>query len=590
MAVVDTKGIKRRRSGELDKAFAEIRGGIVVLAIFSFAINLLLLASPLYMLQVYDRVLVSGRIETLIMLTLLVGGALLCLGLLDTMRANLMVRMGGWLNARLGPMLLSTSIRAKLMGDTSGGQALRDLSQVQNFVASQGLTMFLDAPWSPIFLLLIWMLHPLLGMLAVAATVLLLGLSLLNELLTRNLTLSAASAGIATQMHADTAIRNAEVVRAMGMLPALTERWNTGNQASLDATRLAAERGALVVGISKFLRFFVQSSILGLGAYLLLSGNVSGGAMIASSILLGRALAPVEQAMGSWRNFVAARAAYDRLKTRLEQIPQEPDRIRLPEPYGNLSLNRVTYAPPGSRAPILDNVTMRVIPGEAVAVIGPSAGGKSTLCRVLTGVTIPTAGEVRLDGSELFHWDPVQIGAHIGYLPQDVELFPGSVRENIARMGEVDDGKVIRAALLSHAHEFIQALPQGYDTPIGDGGSRLSGGQRQLIGLARAVYGDPRVIVLDEPNASLDQAGEAALAAAVNKLKADGVALVIVGHRPSTLACADRVVFLRGGRIELQGARDEVLQRLRQAAGDPTARPPINNPPTRVVTEPILAE
>ena len=563
MPVVD-KNVKRRRSGELDKAFADLRGGVVVLAIFSFAINMLLLASPLYMLQVYDRVLVSGRVETLVMLTLLVGTALLCLGLLDTVRANLMVRMGGWLNARLGPMLLATSVRAKLLGDTSGGQSLRDLSQVQTFVASQGLTMFLDAPWSPIFLLLIWLLHPLLGMLAVGATVLLLGLSLLNELLTRNLTLSATTAGIVTQMHADTAIRNAEVVRSMGMLPALTERWSSGNQQALDATRTAAERGALVVGLSKFLRFFVQSAILGTGAYLLLSGQASGGAMIASSILLGRALAPVEQAMGSWRNFVAARAAYGRLKARLEQIPQEPERIRLPEPYGNLALNRVSYAPPGSRAPILDNVTMRVMPGEAVAVIGPSAGGKSTLCRVLTGVAIPTSGEVRLDGSELFHWDAAQLGTHIGYLPQDVELFPGTVRENIARMGEADDAKVIRAAMLSHAHEFIQALPQGYDTPIGDGGSRLSGGQRQLIGLARAVYGDPCVIVLDEPNASLDQAGEAALGAAINRLKADGVALVIVGHRPSTIACADRVVFLRNGRIEMQGTRDEVLQRMRQ--------------------------
>jgi PrtD family type I secretion system ABC transporter len=577
MAIVDNKGIKRRRSAELDKALGDIRSGIVVLAIFSFAINVLLLASPLYMLQVYDRVLVTGRVETLIMLTLLIGVALLCLGLLDTMRANLMVRMGGWLNARLGPMLLSTSVRARLMGDTSGGQALRDLSQVQSFVASQGLTMFLDAPWTPIFLLLIWMLHPMLGMLAIAATVLLLGLSVLNELLTRNLTLTATSANITTQMHAETAIRNAEVVRAMGMLPALTERWNSGNQSALDATRRAAERSALVVGLTKFMRYFVQSAILGLGAYLVLSGNVSGGAMIASSILLGRALAPVEQAMGNWRNFVAARAAYGRLKTRLEQVPQEPQRIRLPEPYGNLRLDNVSLTAPGSRAPILDRVSMRVAPGEAVAIIGPSAGGKSTLCRIMTGVTPPSSGEVRLDGSELFHWDPIQLGSRIGYLPQDVELFPGTVRENIARMGEVDDAKVIRAAMLSHAHDFVRALPQGYDTQIGDGGSRLSGGQRQLIGLARAVFGDPCLIILDEPNASLDQAGEMALAAAINQLKAQGAGIVIVGHRPSTLSCVDRIVFLRNGRIEMQGPRDETLQRLRQGNGDPATRPSLNN-------------
>ncbi|HTN64456.1 MAG TPA: type I secretion system permease/ATPase, partial [Devosia sp.] len=515
---------------------------------------------------VYDRVLVTGRVETLLLLTGLIAGALLLLGLLDSLRANLMVRVGCWLNNRLGPVLLSSGVRAKLLGDTSGAQLLRDLAQVQGFISSQGLTMFFDAPWTPIFLILIWMLHPLLGMVALASTILLLGLSVLNEYVTRQSTLNAAVAGINAQQYADTTIRNAEVVRAMGMLPAMTARWSHSNDAALDATRKAAERGGLILGLSKFLRFFVQSAILGLGAYLVLQGHVSGGIMIAASILLGRALAPVEAAMATWRNFVNARIAYRRLKARLQAIPPEADRVRLPEPYGQMSLDKVSFLPPGNRAPILDNVSMRIMPGEVLAVIGPSASGKSTLCRMIMGLYAPTGGDIRLDGSELQHWDSEQLGQYFGYLPQDVELFAGTVSENIARMGSVDDDKVVEAATLAHAHDLVQGLPQGYNTQIGDGGSRLSGGQRQRIGLARALYGRPRVVVLDEPNANLDQSGEVALTAAISQLRSRDTALIIVGHRPSTLACADRVIFLREGRIELQGDRDEVLRRLRSAA------------------------
>jgi PrtD family type I secretion system ABC transporter len=554
---------QKRHQNELDRVMAECRRVLSVMVAFSFAINLLMLASPLYMLQVYDRVLVTGRTETLILLTAIVAAALFALGLLDTLRANLMVRIGCWINTKLGPVLLSGGVRARIAGDPNGAQALRDLAQVQNFVSSQGLTMFFDAPWTPIFLLLIWLLHPLLGMVAIASAVLLLALSLLNEVITRKWTVEASMAGLAAQNAADATIRNGEVVRAMAMLPALTLRWTKANDAALEATRRAAERGSLILGLSKFLRYFVQSAILGLGAYLVLQGNVSGGIMIASSILLGRALAPVEAAMSTWRNFTGARIAYRRLKTRLQALPAEPDLLRLPEPLGRMSLKRITLNAAGHRAPLLDSVSLDIAPGEVTAVIGPSAGGKSTLCRVMLGLVAPSSGEIRLDGSELHHWDPVQLGAHFGYLPQDVELFAGTVGENIARMGEVDDEQVIEAARLAHADELIRSLPHGYNTQIGDGGSRLSGGQRQRIGLARALYGRPRLVVLDEPNANLDQGGEAALAAAIGQLRASEAAVLIVGHRPSTLACADRVVFLRAGRIELQGPRDEVLRALR---------------------------
>ena len=557
---------QRRNSNELDSVLAECRRALGLMLIFSLAINLLMLASPLYMLQVYDRVLVTGRTETLILLTLLVAAALFALGLLDSLRASLMVRVGCWMNGKLGPVLLSNGVRARVAGDPNGAQLLRDLAQIQTFVSSQGLTMFFDAPWTPIFLALIWLLHPLLGMVALASTVLLLSLSVINELVTRGATMEAAMASLAAQGAADATIRNGEVVRAMAMLPAMTERWAKSNDAALDATRRAAERGSFILGISKFLRYFVQSAILGLGAYLVLQGNVSGGIMIAASILLGRALAPVEAAMSTWRNFSATRIAYRRLKARLQAMPPEPVRVRLPEPTGLVSLNKVSFMTPGTRAPVLDAVSLEIVPGEVVAIIGPSAGGKSTLCRIILGLHTPSGGEIRLDGSELHHWDPTQLGAYFGYLPQDVELFAGTVSENIARMGEVDDDQVIEAARLAHADDVIRSLPYGYNTQIGDAGSRLSGGQRQRIGLARALYGRPRLVVLDEPNANLDQSGEAALAAAIGQLRASETSLIIVGHRPSTLACADRVVFLRGGRIELQGPRDEVLRALRGPA------------------------
>jgi len=565
---------RRRFKTDLDNATGQIRASLLVLALFSFAINLLMLTSPLYMLQVYDRVLVSGRIETLVMLTVLAGAALFVLGVLDALRSSVMVRMGCWLNDRLAPVLISSGVRARLVGDNAGAQPLRDLAQVQSFLSSQGLAALFDAPWTPVFLALIWLLHPVLGAFAVGSALLLALLGLLNEMMTRSASQTASTTQIAALQQAETTIRNAEVVRAMGMLPGLLERWRTSNDASIAAARSSAERGAAILGFTKFLRFFVQSATLGIGAYLVLKGEVTGGAMIASSILLGRALAPIEFAMGSWRNISTTRIAYARLKARLQGIPPEPQRTRLPEPYGHISLNHVSYAAPGSKAPVVDKVSLRLTPGEALAVIGPSASGKSTLCRLIAGIATPSAGEIRLDGSELHHWNTDQLGRCVGYLPQDVELFSGSIRDNISRMAKADDDEIVQAAMLAHAHEMIQRLPQGYETPIGDAGARLSGGERQRIGLARAVFGNPKVIILDEPNANLDQSGEMALAAAVRELKSRGVALMIVGHRPSTLAQADKILFLREGRVELFGQREDVLGRLRLASGESTRQAP----------------
>ncbi|HQS10622.1 MAG: type I secretion system permease/ATPase [Rhizobiales bacterium 24-66-13] len=566
MSTRDRRAGHRIRGTDLDEAMAQCRKAAWVLLAFSLAINLLMLASPLYMLQVYDRVMVTGSVNTLVMLTILAAAALLLLGVLDGLRAAVTIRMSSWLSDRLGPVYLSHSVRTRLMGDGSGAQAMRDLSQVQAFIASPGLSVFFDAPWAPVFLVLIWILHPALGLLAVCSAGLLLALGIANETLTRASIAAASQAQIAATLQAETTIRNAEVVRAMGMLPALIERWRVSNDVGVRASQEANERSALLLGFTKFARLFMQSATLGLGAYLVLKGEVSGGAMIAASILLGRALAPVEMAMGTWRNFGLARVAYYRLQMRLQSMPDQRRRFRLPSPAGFISLDQVSYTPPGMRAPVLQQVSFQARPGEAIAVIGPSASGKSTLCRLLVGVARPTSGEVRLDGSDLGHWNPDDLGRHLGYLPQDAELFPGTIRDNISRMsGGADDAAVIEAAMLAHAHDMIQRLPNGYDTAIGDGALRLSGGQRQRIGLARAIYGVPRLIVLDEPNANLDQAGEAALSAALEEMKRKGATLLIVGHRPSTIAQADKILLMKDGRVEGFGPRDEILKRLRLA-------------------------
>lgn len=575
------KAHRRLRNSELDDVAAQIRSAMIVVAIFSFAINLLLLASPIYMLQVYDRVLVTGQVETLVLLTALTGGALLLLGILDSVRSKIMSRAGGWVNQRLSPTIIAGGVRARLVGDTAGTQPLRDLAQIQTFLSSPGSINLFDLPWTPVFLFLIWMLHPTLGMFALCATIVLILLGALNELATGEASKTANVAQIQALQSAEMTIRNAEVVKAMGMLPGLTDRFRASNDAFLKATTMAADRSAVIVGATKFIRLFVQSATLGLGAYLVLQGVATGGVMIASSILLGRALAPVEHLMAAWRNLAQTRIAYARLIERLRVLQSPPSRVRLPQPKGLMTIEKVSYFADTNGAPIIDKISVAFQPGEAVAIVGPSAGGKSTLCRLLAGVLVPTAGAIRLDGTELQHWNVDQLGEAIGFLPQEVELFSASIRDNISRMAKAVDRDIVDAALLAHAHAMIQRLPQAYETPIGDGGSRLSGGQRQRIGLARAVFRLPRVVILDEPNAHLDQSGESALADTIRELKANGTTVIIVGHRPSTLTHADKILFLREGRMEMFGPRDEVLVRLRPVANDTEPAPAAPPSPLR---------
>lgn len=553
--------------GEFQAVITEARSAFGVVAGFSFVINLLMLTVPVYMLQLMDRVLSSGSTETLVLLTIMAGFALLIMSILDTVRTFVTVRIGGWLSNRLGPLLLQAGVQAKLAGRIDGAQSLRDLSQVQAFVATNGLLAFFDSPWVPIFVFVIWLLHPLLGAIALVTALVLLGLSVANWRLTRASSEAANMATITATQLADSTIRNAEVVQAMGLLPAMVRRWRGMHENATAGLLDAGQAGGVVMSLTKFVRFFAQVAILAAGAWLVIHQQLTAGAMIAASILLGRALAPVELAIGAWKNFQLARLAYNRMKEHVEDFPPEPARMRQPEPRGYLSVRGLSYLSKSGDA-ILADINFDVEPGELLAIIGPSGAGKSTLCRLLVGLDEPKLGEVRLDGTDIRHWDRLQLGKHVGFLPQDVELFSGSVRENIERMTPASDHDVVSASVTAHAHDMIQKLPKGYDTEIGDRGIRLSGGQRQRVGLARAVFGNPKLLVLDEPNANLDQAGETALGQAIAALKGRGCALIIVGHRPSTLAHADTILLMSNGTAAMFGPRDEVLAALRAPSDD----------------------
>jgi PrtD family type I secretion system ABC transporter len=525
----------------------------------------------------------------LLMITLIVAVALAVMCSLDALRTAVMIRIGCWLNECLGPLYLDCCIRARLQGEASGAQALRDISQIQGFVSTQGLTAFFDSPWVPLFIGLIFMLHPLLGLVAASAAIILFLLSIANEIWTRKSTRSANDGQLESFRLADALVRNAEVVRAMGMLPTMMGRWSSLNLGVGTQLRRSGDAGGVIMAATKFSRAFVQVAILGVGAWLVLRAELTSGAMIAGSILLGRALAPVELVLAAWRNFMNARFAYARLKKMIDDFPPEPRRTRLPAPNGSLTVQDVTYLAPNTGQLILNKVSFAIRPGEALAIIGPSGAGKSTLCRLLVGLDTPTVGEIRLDGSQLHHWDPAQLGRDIGFLPQDVEVFAGSVRENIARMQQVEDEEILEAANLANAHAMIQLFSEGYETRIGDGGVRLSGGQRQRIGLARAVFRRPKLIVLDEPNANLDQAGESALTDALLNLKTGGSSLIIVGHRRSTLAQADRVLVLKKGCVAMCGEREKVLTALNEAPSRRAPVMPLGSPVAGIV-DPVLAD
>jgi PrtD family type I secretion system ABC transporter len=556
---------------ELPKVFRACTSAFVIIAVFSLAINALTFVAPLYMMQLFDRVLSSRSIDTLIMLTLIACGALVLLSLIDGIRSQILVRIGSWLEDRLGPRVLAGALHAVLRSDSArAGQGLRDLATIRNFLTGAAITPLMDAPWAPIFLLALFALHPILGFVGLGGVVLLFTVAVLNEVLTKRSLMQASVAGGRTQYRVEAALRNAEVIRSMGMLDGVTRLWRHDSELAGAAQIQAADRAAVLLAVSKFLRLTLQITIMGVAAWLVIAHDVSPGTMFASSFLLGRALAPVENAIGTWRSLVTARIAYRRLGELLALTPRSAPAMALPTPDGKLSVEGVSYVPPGAAAPTLRGVSFVLAAGEVLGVVGPSAAGKSTLARLIAGSWPPTVGNVRLGGADISVWLDSNGSRHLGYLPQDVELFSGSVRENIGRLGNAESSAVIQAAKLAAMHEQIMRMPAGYDSEIGESGLRLSGGQRQRIGLARALFGNPRLVILDEPNASLDADGEEALLQTIAHLKARGTTIVIIAHRPNVLALADKLLVLRNGAVDFFGDCGEVIAKLNNAA---TTRP-----------------
>jgi ATP-binding cassette subfamily C protein len=532
------------------------------LGLFSCFVNLLMLTGPLYMLQVYDRVLSSRSESTLVALTVLIAALYGIMGLLDYARGRIAARIGALVQTRLDPKVFEAGLSRALVSGERGRpwSGLRDLESVQRFMASPVLFALFDIPWTPIFIIAIFSFHPLLGWLAVAGGLLLVGVSLANQLMTKRSTAEATATTLVSDGFAETVRQQAEVVQGLGMRPAVLERWQKNRNRALHANLVSADVVNQFTTVSKTLRFFLQSAMLGLGAWIVLKGEMTPGSMIAGSILLGRALAPVEQLIGGWALVARARQGWSGLKAAFERMPVAQPQTKLPVPRPRLELAGVTVVPPDQQRPSLRAVSFKLQPGQALGVIGPSASGKSTLARTLTGIWKPVAGAVRLDGAEIAHYGD-DLGRYIGYLPQDIALFDGTVAENIARLAVApDSAAVVAAAKKAGAHEMILRLPDGYDTQIMVGGARLSGGQRQRIALARALYGDPALVVLDEPNSNLDGEGGEALMHAIRQLKAEGRLVIIMAHRPAAISECDLLLVVHEGTVQAFGPRDEVLR------------------------------
>ena len=551
----------------MQKLLAGLRPYLAFAALFSLVLNLLLLAPSLYMLQVFDRVLTSRSVETLAMLSLAVLIALLMMSALDILRAYLLAAVGAALDRMLGPKVLEGLLgEAARLGGRDHAHALRDVHCLRTFFSGAGILALFDAPWLPIFVLIITLFHPLMGAMALFGAATMLTIAFLNERVTHAPLERAQVESRRAGRFIDLSLRNAEVVNALGMLPAVTRRWSELNERALAEQAGATRSGAAFSGMTKFARQIIQSAMLALGAFIVLDQQVSPGVMIAATILLGRALAPVEQLVAGWKALVEARAAWRRLDQIFSTPAAEP-RTALPAPEGKLGAEAVVFGVRGVARPIIRGASLSLEAGEGLGIIGPSGSGKSTLAKLLVGVLRPSSGTVRLDGADISTWPRESLGRYIGYLPQDVELFPGTVTHNIARLEAPDAAEVIRAAQRAHVHDMILRLPQGYDTELGEAAGALSPGQRQRIALARALYGDPRLVVLDEPNANLDAEGEQALVATLRGLKEEGLTLVVIAHRPSLLDSIDKVLVLRDGAVEAFGSRSEILQRVvRRAA------------------------
>ena len=536
----------------------------VATGVMTLFINLTMLAMPLYSVQVYDRVLTSRNSGTLVMLTLIVLVFLALYGALEYVRSGLQLKASIIFDERLRTTLFDCLLRAETAGvPVSGPQMLRDADLMRDGISSGIIGTLCDVPWIPVFVGLCFLLHPILGMVALAGAVILFSFALITEKITKTGIREAGQLSAEASSFAASVLKNGEAVRGLGMGNTVRDRWGVTQAAAVATMATATERSAAMMAVTKFVRMLVQTGLMCAGAWLAIEQEISPGAMMASSILMGRALAPVEQLVGQWRRLINLRAAYGRLDKLFQALPSAGEQTQLPTPLGQLSVENIVVLPPSGGRPVVKGVSFAIEPGEIVAVIGTSGSGKSSLARAIAGVWPVLQGTVRIDGADFKQWDANQLGKHIGYLPQSVELFAGTIKQNIARLAQVEDAAVIAAAKAAGAHEIILRLPKGYDTQIGDAGAALSGGTRQRIGLARALFGDPRLIVLDEPNANLDEDGERALAQALAHMKAAKRSVVIVSHRPQILSHVDKILVMSFGLTLAFGPRDAVIANMR---------------------------
>jgi len=535
--------------------------GFTAVAFFSIFVNFGALVSPLYMQQIFDRVMQSRHLETLLYLTLIVIFFLAVIAVLDGIRSAILANISKWWDETVRADLVKAVIQTARAQGLSHAHAVNDLITIRQFVGSSGVLPFFDGPWVPFFILAITLIHPALGIVATVAAVLLLALAFVNDRLTRKTMEGIGGARSRAQSTIDIAAQNAETVHSMGMLSGVLQRFDKDNSQVSDATHKVALITARTSAISKFIRYTAQIGVLGLGAYYATLGEITSGGMIAASIIMGRALAPAEQALSAWRGLVGTIQAHQRLTRLFLNAPVQHERTRQPMPRGHVTLNRVTLFFKGLEKPVLRDINLDLSPGKLVALIGSSASGKSTLCKLLIGSLTPSSGSVRLDGAAIQNWDADQLGRTIGYLAQNVQLLPGTVKENISRLGEGDDRLVVAAAQMAGCHDLINSLPNGYETVVGPGGHNLSGGQAQRIGLARAIYGQPKLIVLDEPNANLDSEGEAALQSCVLALRDMESTVIIVSHRPFALSKVDLIISMKDGSIEKMQTGEEYMKR-----------------------------
>ncbi len=550
---------------ELKDARRKSRALFWAVGLFSVFVNLLMLTGPLYMLQVYDRVLGSRSEETLLALSILVAFLFIIMGLLDYARGRVLARIGARFQSELDGRVFSAVLRASARGFGANltNSALRDLEAVQRLLSSPVLSAIFDIPWTPFFIAGIFMFHPWLGFLAVFGGAFLVLITILNQIMTRKPVLESTTAALFADRMADQLRSESELVQSLGMRGAVFQRWEQAREKALAANVHASDSGGGFAVLTKTFRMFLQSAMLGLGAYLVLQNQLTAGAMIAGSILMGRALAPIEQAIGQWALVQRASKGWENLTALLSEVPVEQPRTALPKPRAVLLADQVTVVPPGQQQASLRMVSFALNPGQAMGVIGPSGAGKTTLARAITGVWRAAGGKIRLDGASLDQYDPDVLGQHIGYLPQRVQLFDGTIAENIARLSlQRDDAAVVKAAQKAAAHEMILAFPEGYDTRVSANGGRLSGGQLQRIGLARAMYGDPVILVLDEPNSNLDNEGSQALNVAIKQMKADGGAVLIMAHRPAAIQECDLLMVLEGGARKAFGPKDDILREM----------------------------